>query len=163
MPDIIVSDIMMDEMDGYAFCRSIRDMDEYKNIPFIFLTAKTIEKDKVHGYIRGAADYIVKPFNIKELYFKINLIIDQRRGNRNRILNEIDEGKKNRMAKILSAYRISPQEENVINLIMQGKENKEIAGELGIMESTVKAHLNKIFLKTKIKTRTGLIRLFLEN
>lgn len=160
-PDIIISDIMMDEMDGYTFCKNIKDMDEYKNIPFIFLTAKTMEKDKVSGYIKGAFDYIVKPFNLKELYFKIDLIIEQNKINKSRILNEISEDKKSKTDRLLSDYRITVQELNIINLIKQGKENKEIAIELHVTEGTVKNHLKKIFLKTRVKTRTELIKLFL--
>jgi two-component system cell cycle response regulator len=66
-PDLIISDIMMPKIDGYEFCRRIRDNKDTKTIPFIFLTAKGQLPDKIQGLKTGADDYIVKPFNPQEL------------------------------------------------------------------------------------------------
>lgn len=70
IPDIIISDIAMPEMDGIEFCKVIRNMESTKAIPFIFLTAK---KDRVLEAIQtGSDDYIIKPFQVEELLAKIN-------------------------------------------------------------------------------------------
>lgn len=66
-PDLIISDVMMPKMDGYEFCKKLREEDETKTIPFIFLTAKGQLPDKIQGLKIGADDYIVKPFNPEEL------------------------------------------------------------------------------------------------
>jgi len=66
-PDLIISDVMMPKMDGYEFCKKLREDDETKTIPFIFLTAKGQLPDKIQGLKTGADDYIVKPFNPEEL------------------------------------------------------------------------------------------------
>lgn len=73
--DIIVSDIMMDEMDGFRFYDELSGSEEYNKIPFIFLTAKTSVKEKLKGLRKGAVDFISKPFNIKELSAKIESLI----------------------------------------------------------------------------------------
>jgi diguanylate cyclase (GGDEF)-like protein len=71
-PDLIISDIMMPKMDGYEFCRTLREDPKNKTIPFIFLTAKGQLPDKVEGLRTGADDYITKPFIPKELIEMVN-------------------------------------------------------------------------------------------
>ncbi len=67
-PDAVLLDIMMPDVDGYEACRRIREM---TNIPVIFVTAKDSVDDKVRGFSLGADDYIVKPFNISELKYRL--------------------------------------------------------------------------------------------
>ena len=66
-PDLIVSDVMMPNMDGFEFCRNLRKDPETRTIPFIFLTARGQLPDKLEGLQTGADDYITKPFVPKEL------------------------------------------------------------------------------------------------
>lgn len=74
--DIIISDIMMDEMNGYELLESIRKERKYDSIPFIFLSAKTSETDKILGFDRGAIDYISKPFSMEILKAKIKSLLE---------------------------------------------------------------------------------------
>src|SRR5437870_13357138 len=60
-PDVIVSDIMMPVMDGYTLCRRLREDPSSRAIPFLFLTAKDDDRDRVHGLKVGADDYLAKP------------------------------------------------------------------------------------------------------
>ncbi|HPC85973.1 MAG TPA: response regulator [Smithellaceae bacterium] len=60
-PDLILLDIMMPEMDGYEVCSQLKNDSETRDIPVIFLTAKTDVEDEVKGFDLGAADYITKP------------------------------------------------------------------------------------------------------
>jgi len=73
-PDVIISDIMMDVMNGYEFAKEVRKIKKYQYTPFIFLTAKATKQDEVKGYnYMGAfGDYITKPFNMHTLYNKIS-------------------------------------------------------------------------------------------
>jgi len=70
-PDLIILDVMMPRMDGYETCSKIKNMDEYKNIPIIFLTAKSSEIDEVHGLNIGAVDFIQKPISPKKLVARV--------------------------------------------------------------------------------------------
>lgn len=75
LPDLILSDIMMPEMDGIELCRKVKGDKITSHIPFIFLTAKTSEQHKLEGLKTGADDYIIKPFNLEILKTKIKNLI----------------------------------------------------------------------------------------
>ena len=70
-PDLIVLDIMMPEMDGFEVCKKIREQKEYQDIPIIFLTAKSGEKDEIKGLELGASDYIQKPISPNKLIARV--------------------------------------------------------------------------------------------
>ena len=71
-PDLVILDIMLPSMDGWSVCRKIR---EASRTPIIMLTAKGELEDKVSGLEMGADDYIVKPFEMKELIARINAVL----------------------------------------------------------------------------------------
>jgi two-component system, OmpR family, alkaline phosphatase synthesis response regulator PhoP len=71
-PDVVVLDIMMPEISGYDVCRMIRKED--KQVPVIFLSAKSEEIDKVLGLEIGADDYISKPFGVREVVARIRAV-----------------------------------------------------------------------------------------
>jgi len=73
--DLIVSDVMMPEMDGFEFCREVRKSVRGDNIPFIFLSAKGGMQDKMAGFDGGADDYITKPFDPNELMMRVTAIL----------------------------------------------------------------------------------------
>lgn len=70
-PDLILLDIMMPDINGYEVCRKLKENDETKDIPVIFITALGETKDLIKGFELGAADYIVKPFQEKEVLVRI--------------------------------------------------------------------------------------------
>jgi two-component system, sensor histidine kinase and response regulator len=76
MPDIILLDIMMPGMSGYEVCTKLKENDKTKNIPVIFLTAKTEESDISIAFDIGGVDYITKPFKIQEVLARIKTQID---------------------------------------------------------------------------------------
>ncbi|MBT3606302.1 MAG: response regulator, partial [Candidatus Latescibacteria bacterium] len=70
-PDLILLDIMMPELDGFETCKRLKDNPDTRDIPVVFLTAKTEIDDMVHGFELGAVDYITKPFNPTELLARV--------------------------------------------------------------------------------------------
>ncbi|MGM0667966.1 MAG: response regulator transcription factor [Bacteroidota bacterium] len=75
--DLCLLDIMLPEIDGINLAKKIRKIE--KEIPFIFLTAKSLEKDKLEGFSAGADDYITKPFSMEELLYRIEAILRRTR------------------------------------------------------------------------------------
>ena len=70
--DLIIMDIMMPKMDGYQACKEIKKI---KNVPFIMLSARSEEYDKLIGFDLGIDDYVTKPFSPKELVARIKAIL----------------------------------------------------------------------------------------
>jgi len=75
VPDLVVLDIMLPDMDGYAVCKSMRTTTRTSHIPIIFLTQKDERSDKIAGLELGADDYITKPFDIEELKLRVGTAI----------------------------------------------------------------------------------------
>lgn len=76
-PDIVILDIMLPELDGWAVCKGIR---QFSEVPVIFLTAKGETYDKVNGLEMGADDYMVKPFDAKELVARVHAVMRRKSG-----------------------------------------------------------------------------------
>ena len=70
-PQIILLDVMMPKMDGFTVASKLRSLDEHSEISIIFLTAKGTSQDRQKGYMSGADDYIVKPFDNSSLLEKV--------------------------------------------------------------------------------------------
>jgi two-component system, OmpR family, alkaline phosphatase synthesis response regulator PhoP len=74
-PDLFILDIMLGGTDGYDFCKELKSNRETKQIPIIFLSAKSEEIDKVLGLELGADDYMTKPFGLKELKSRVKVVL----------------------------------------------------------------------------------------
>ena len=72
IPDLILSDVMMEKVDGFELLRLVKENEATKNIPFIFLSALADVADKKKGISAGATTYLTKPFSVKELIKVIN-------------------------------------------------------------------------------------------
>jgi len=90
--DLIISDVMMPEMDGYELTQWVKQNPDYSHLPIILLTAKTQEEDRQASLIIGADDYITKPFKLGELQLRINNIIENRKRIRNEYLQQSASG-----------------------------------------------------------------------
>ena len=171
-PDLILSDIMMDEMDGYEFYKEILKDPDYKEIPFIFLTARESMRDKLYGLSFGAIDYISKPFNINEIIAKINSLINNRkaqieyfRESINKYLYDLKINGNSSMdyKKIdskIKEFKISDKEKEVLLFILKDFEYKEIANKLNVSINTIRTHVRNIYKKCSVNSKYSLMNIF---
>lgn len=166
IPDLIISDIMMDKVDGYSFAKIISESSSYNHIPIIFLSAKSSYSDKLKGLKAGAIDYISKPFSISELLQKIESILTitgkQRKaviGMAMRALNSKDTlpaTTENTFDQNCQQFNLTSREREISKLICQGYKYKDIADTLFIAERTVTKHVQNIFEKVEVSNKIEL-------
>jgi signal transduction histidine kinase len=78
MPDVIISDVIMPVMDGYEFCRTVKNDDRFKHIPVILLTMLTDSKDVIYAMVSGADNFITKPYQGDYLVARLKKILSQK-------------------------------------------------------------------------------------
>lgn len=98
VPDLILLDVMMPDMNGFEVCRKLKEMQNVKDVPVIFLTAKTETEDIIQGFNLGGVDYITKPFKKEELLVRIKTHLDLKRSkeiivNKNKRLEQLNKEK----------------------------------------------------------------------
>ncbi len=76
-PNLIISDLMMPEMNGFEFCKFIKSNETTSHIPVIMLTAKANVESKIEGFELGADDYLIKPFNTAEIQVRVKNLLDK--------------------------------------------------------------------------------------
>ncbi|MEZ4779288.1 MAG: response regulator [Flavobacteriaceae bacterium] len=87
--DLITSDIMMPKMDGFELKKAVNKIPEYQHIPFILISAKTLEEDKIRGFKMGIDDYVVKPFSKNELMARVaNLLTHKKQREKWQLQNQ---------------------------------------------------------------------------
>ncbi len=75
IPDLVILDLMLPDMDGFEICKEIKKNEKWKNIPVIILTVRNKEEDKIFGLEIGADDYVTKPFSPRELVARVNAVL----------------------------------------------------------------------------------------
>ncbi|MGL5874992.1 MAG: response regulator transcription factor [Xenococcaceae cyanobacterium] len=183
VPDVIISDIMMPKMNGFEFCRQLRNQNAGGLIPFIFLTVKDKVEDKAEGHVCGADDYLTKPFEMKELLAKIERSIERTRQfhavlvdfmhkvtpTNPKTYNSLPSTVStqilpNKLAENLQStvetlsLPLTPAEKKVFWEVIQGHTNKQISDRLYISHRTVQTHLSNILNKLNLENRTQLVR-----
>jgi len=149
--DIILLDVMMPNMSGWDVLKEIRKHESTKDIPVIMITAISNEEKIVKGLKEGADDYIVKPFVLPNLLARIEAVL--RRCNRAKDKSiQINTSNVKNMSN-----EITKKESSVLEFLIKGLDNKEIAAKLNITELTVKTHLRNIYKKLNVKNRTQLV------
>jgi DNA-binding NarL/FixJ family response regulator len=151
LPDLIVCDVMMPEMDGHGVVQALRQDAKTMNIPFIFLTAKGEKADLRSGMNLGADDYLTKPVAKADLLGAINARLkrSEQQNTGGSLTPNFDSFEP------LMTLGLTPRVAEVLLWVAQGKTNADIATILGISEWTVKKHVLEIFEKLGVETRTA--------
>lgn len=160
IPDMIICDVMMPEMDGYAFVNEVRQEERTSWIPILFLSAKGQSQDKIKGLNIGADVYMVKPFEPEELVAQVEASLKQAYRQR----QQTGGGGENE-AKIQVPFdvHLTQTELKVVQFVARGLANRDIAQELNVSQRTVESHVSNMLGKTGLNNRTELARWAIEN
>ncbi len=174
IPDLIISDIMMPEVDGLEFLAQLKEDSRYSDIPVVFLTAKGMTSDRIEGYTAGCDAYLPKPFDPDELEAIVRNLLEKKKerqtdGVGNVQLDELVRDVKDIKDKLDSTNKFSvteppmkidltPREQSVLDLVSQGLMNKEIAKTLQTSVRNVEKYVSRLFGKTGTNSRTELVR-----
>ncbi len=149
-PDLILCDVMMPEIDGFGVLRALRADAATASIPLIFLTAKGEKADIRSGMNLGADDYLTKPIDKTDLLSAItSRFARQQQQVRTDFRPNFDSFEP------LCVLGLTPRVAEVLLWVAQGKTNSDIASILGVSESTVKKHVQEIFEKLGVETRSA--------
>ncbi len=161
IPDMIICDVMMPEMDGYGLVKHIRQNPRTNKIPVLFLSAKGQADDRVKGLNEGADVYMVKPFEPEELVAQVESSLKQVKRWQNGT-QKIPEGG---MATIQVPHSVelTPTEIKVVQLVAKGLSNKDIADQLNVSQRTIESHVSNMLNKTNLHNRTELARWAIES
>jgi DNA-binding NarL/FixJ family response regulator len=161
VPDLIISDIRMPGMHGYALVHRIRSSPRTAMIPIIFLTAKDQKDDRVEGFRAGVDAYITKPFEPDELLAVISSIfsrVERTRAEVARLIGETSPVD----PEPPYVEELTDTEARVAEAVARGLPNKAIALEFGISVRTVENHISHILAKKGFTNRVEIARYVLE-
>ena len=151
LPDLILCDVMMPELDGYGVITALRANPATVAIPFIFLTAKGEKPDIRAGMNMGADDYLTKPVPKTDLLGAIRSRLERASQQTTPEFKPNFDSPK----PLETVLGLTPRVAETLLWLAQGKTNGEIATILGNSESTVKKHVLEIFEKLGVETRTA--------
>lgn len=154
LPDLIISDIRMPGMDGYALVRNLRSAPRSRLIPIIFLTAKDETADRITGFRTGVDAYVTKPFEPEELVAIVKSILERVHRTHSdlaRLFGDHEE-----RDELVRDEDLTDAEWRVAEAVARGLSNKEIAGELNLSLRTVEGHISRILDKKNLSNRVEL-------
>lgn len=165
-PDIIISNTVIDTINGFDFLKIITKMDKYKSVPFIFLTADGGPEERIRCFESGAVDVINQTVSTIEFKAKIksllmmisNLTLTNWRKIKDSTLYRNDSRNKGALLRdFYERYHITHREQDIIENVIEGYEQKEIAANLKISVHTVKKHIGNIYNKCAVQNKIELI------
>lgn len=180
LPDLVISDVMMPQVDGYQFLKQMREDPRFKSLPVVFLTARGMTSDRIQGYQAGCDAYLPKPFDPDELVAIVENLLERRTSRTGAEDGETpdiaDMARQIAEIKALLTQRNSltatpapipvdftPREQSVLDLVAEGLMNKEIARRLDTSVRNVEKYVSRLFSKTGTNSRTELVRYALEH
>ena len=148
IPDLIITDVMMPKMNGYQFCKIIKNDEKTSHIPIIMLTAKAGFDDKMEGLETGADAYLLKPFNKKELFVRIKNLLSLRKKFQEKYSHGQFDEKADRKS-------LNSLDEKFIAKVLTVIENHISEEEFSIKEFDDELGMGRVQIYRKLKALTG--------
>jgi DNA-binding NarL/FixJ family response regulator len=160
LPDLIVSDVRMPVMDGFALARKLRAAPHTKLTPIVFLTAKDETGDRVEGFRSGVDVYLTKPFEPDELVAVILNILNRVETTRAAITTLAGQAEPEQGI-FIRDEALTDAEWRVAEEVARGLSNKEVAAKLTLSIRTVENHISRILSKKNFSNRVEIARFVL--
>ena len=148
-PDLVISDVMMPEMDGNTLCTKIKTNPSTNHIPVILLTAKNRDEDKLEGLETGADEYIVKPFNMDILRRKIINLINTHR------LLQLKYGRNDVLEEQVEEVKMKTPDEKLLERVMSAINSHLNDSDLSVDMVAEEVGISRVHLHRKMKELTG--------
>ncbi len=155
--DLVLLDVMMPNIDGWQTLKAIRTHNKTKYLPVIMITAVSEEQKVIAGLRNGADDYITKPFVLPNLLARMEAVLRRSEWVKQQGVNTEISFKSHEALQTLTS-----REREVLTLAAKGANNRDIAEKLILKEVTVKSHLNSIFKKLNVASRTQAVLLAMQ-
>ncbi|MEB3274086.1 MAG: response regulator transcription factor [Prochlorothrix sp.] len=177
-PQVVITDVIMPEMDGYSLVREIRQHPSLRLLPVVFLTARDTTPDRVRGYELGCDVYLPKPFELEELRAIVGNLLE-----RSQVLQSELQFQRQSHSHSHSAFPSSPlpaygsavpeiappdveltdREQDILALLSDGLSNNQIGGHLHLSPRTVEKYVSRLLRKTDTSNRAELVRFAVEH
>lgn len=144
-PDVILSDVMMPEMDGNTLCKTLKGDRNTCDIPFIMLTARVADAHKLEGLALGADDYITKPFCIELLILRINNLIKWHNGTKNKLVDPK-----------IKQVEITSMDEKMVKDATEYVENNLSNADISVESLSASLAMSRVQLYKRLLSITGL-------
>ncbi|MDO9617867.1 MAG: response regulator [Pseudomonas sp.] len=158
-PDLILLDAMMPGLDGFETCQRIKADAATADIPVLFMTALTDSEHVVKGFAAGGIDYVTKPINTEEVLARVashlrtaRILQTARAASQAQPLTLNDEPA---YATLSARFQLTEREVEVLRWVACGKTNRDIGDILGLSPRTVNKHLEHVYVKLGVETRTA--------
>lgn len=183
-PHILVTDINMPRMDGYELVRKVRQKPTFRLLPVVFLTERTSTEERIKGYQTGCDLYLPKPFEMQELGAVIRNLLERSQMVQFELQfkeKEKEPGRSPTQPVVIApigtkppssqkaiapkpiSFDLTQREQQVLELVTQGRSNNEIGNRLHLSPRTVEKYVSSLLRKTETSNRSELLRFALEN
>ena len=158
-PDVVLLDAMMPGLDGFETCRRMKAMPAIADIPVLFMTALTESEHVVEGFAAGGIDYVTKPIHPEEVLARVAAhlrtarILQSARSQQRAPRPSLDDEQV--QLELVQRFALTVRELEVLQWVACGKTNRDIGTILGLSPRTVNKHLEHVYVKLGVETRTA--------
>lgn len=173
-PQLVITDISMPRIDGYAFLKSLRQQPAWRLLPVIFLTARTATRERVQGYQFGCDVYLEKPFELEEIAAVVKNLLARSQLIQTAWMqyNTLPEpvppalataAVRAGVAEVAGDFSLTDREKSVLDLLSEGMSNAQIATTLFLSPRTIEKYVTNLLRKTDTSNRAELVRFAMDH